>query len=1460
MRGCRGGSHPWAALEPLERRLLLSGDVLITELLAINDSCLPDQDGAFSDWIELHNSTAADVNLAGWSLTDDPDELDKWTFPSVNLPAGGYLVVFASDKDRTDPAGELHANFKLKGEGEYLGLVRPDLTVEHEYAPRYPAQWTDISYGLGQGKEAAVEGFFATPTPGAPNGVPDNSGPAVDNVTDDPPRPLDNQDLVITAEVAQRFAPVGQVLLHYVVMFGAESAVPMADNGLGADQAAGDGVYTAVIPAAASGPGQMVRWYVTADDVNGRDSRQPLHVDPLKAPDYFGTVVFDPAADPAKIKTPVLEWFVEDMTWREFMLTEANYYTWKDDPANWGDAFLYYNGRFYSGVRVRVRGAYTLYAGSNYQLRKLKFEMPDGQWFQYDPDQSPVEEFNIQMFFTDQTDRMREPLAADVFALAGVPTFQCFHIHLRNNGAFYGPAAFVEQVDQTFLERVGLDPDGALYKPTGPQLRAPVSQSDLRPDWMNPYGVYRKCTRRDEDWSDFDALRDGLVLPPAGDELRRFLFDNIDLAEVVNYMAASALMLHCDRCEKNYYMYRDTEGDGEWSILPWDMELALERGKIDNPRYNSIDFGDYNNHSWLDWDYGPTSPHTGLYIDSYNRLYDAILRMPETRQMYLRRLRTLMDTILEPSGGTTDAMVAWYKSLAGGNGSTVLYGLNQRRTQLFGNAEIPAAQAGSPAILFGTIEYAPASGDPDEQYVQLHNPNAFAVDVSGWRLAGAVDFTFAPGTVIGAGASLYVSPDLPSFRARTAGPGGDQGVFVVGGHDDYLVSDGQRLWLLDAAGAQIDTAFVGDEAVVINEIFAGGDGGVGDWIELRNLTGQPVDVGGWTLSDRLDDPAPWTIPAGTTIDPGGYVVFNQRDDFGGAFGLDRSGERVVLGDAGGAVIDAQEFGNADPGVTFGRYVGGDGADFVALSAATMGGANAAPLVGPVVINEIMYHPLDGEEEFIELHNITGETVALYDLADPGRTWAVAGAVEFSFPAGAEIPAGGFAVVVGVDLSDPADEAAFRDRYGIPAEAVIHGPYTGRLDNAGESVELTRPAAGGGADILVDRVAYDDTFPWPEAADGTGPSLERIRPDRHGDESGNWAGVNAGGSPGAANMLPNTGPQADAGADLDIYLPSPALLAGAAEDDGLPVPPGTLTLTWETVAGPGQVTFDDSHAPATTAWFALPGTYVLRLTAADGELSDSDEVTVVVGPALEAAADADVTSGRSPLTVSFSGAASPPLGGRKLVFRWDFGDGSGTWAQNPSHTYETYGQYQAELTVTDGVRQGTAAVTVVVGAFLGDANGDGRVGVADLVALADNYGKGDAAWVDGDFTGDGLVGIADLGALADNYGHDATGGQTTSGTGGGTPAGADQPPADAAAAAPADGSVTADRDADAPAMAAVPSSLAAFTVKPASATPAADPLSPATRPRGLPTSDAPALDAALDVLSIPDLIALTPVLT
>ena len=130
--------------------------VVISELMASNRSTLPDADGDFVDWVELYNTGDLAADLAGWSLTDDPLEPAKWVFPAVQIAARGFIVVFASGKDERDPAAELHTNFNLLSEGEYLGLHDSSGQAASVYAPVFPEQLPDASYGASMVTQAFV--------------------------------------------------------------------------------------------------------------------------------------------------------------------------------------------------------------------------------------------------------------------------------------------------------------------------------------------------------------------------------------------------------------------------------------------------------------------------------------------------------------------------------------------------------------------------------------------------------------------------------------------------------------------------------------------------------------------------------------------------------------------------------------------------------------------------------------------------------------------------------------------------------------------------------------------------------------------------------------------------------------------------------------------------------------------------------------------------------------------------------------------------------------------------------------------------------------------------------------------------------------------------------------------------------------------------------------------------------
>ena len=132
-------------------------ELMIAEFMAANHQGLQDEDGDFSDWIEIYNTGREPISMGGWYLSNDEQDLTQWEFPDVVISGQGFLRVFASGKNRTAPESELHTSFKLNREGEYLALVGPDgMTIATEFFPEYPRQIGDVSYGALMGIETTL--------------------------------------------------------------------------------------------------------------------------------------------------------------------------------------------------------------------------------------------------------------------------------------------------------------------------------------------------------------------------------------------------------------------------------------------------------------------------------------------------------------------------------------------------------------------------------------------------------------------------------------------------------------------------------------------------------------------------------------------------------------------------------------------------------------------------------------------------------------------------------------------------------------------------------------------------------------------------------------------------------------------------------------------------------------------------------------------------------------------------------------------------------------------------------------------------------------------------------------------------------------------------------------------------------------------------------------------------------
>jgi len=259
-------------------------------------------------------------------------------------------------------------------------------------------------------------------------------------------------------------------------------------------------------------------------------------------------------------------------------------------------------------------------------------------------------------------------------------------------------------------------------------------------------------------------------------------------------------------------------------------------------------------------------------------------------------------------------------------------------------------------------------------------------------------------------------------------------------------------------------------SVKINELLAHSHAAAPDWIELHNTTAELINIGGWFLSDDDADFMKYEIAEGTTIDHNNYIVFYQDQHFDNPndpgcnvrFALSENGETLYLHSGQDGQLtgysEEEKFGASETGVAFGRYRKSTGTyNFVAMSENTPWQPNAYPKVGPIVINEIMYHPNDpsGDAEYVELLNISGSPVTLYDSLtnepwqfvddedDPG--------IEFLFPYNPPVT-----MADGEYLLLVKNLAAFNSKFTAPGGVTILQWVDGNLKNGRERPQISKP--------------------------------------------------------------------------------------------------------------------------------------------------------------------------------------------------------------------------------------------------------------------------------------------------------------------------------------------------------------------------------------------------------------------
>ena len=448
---------------------------------------------------------------------------------------------------------------------------------------------------------------------------------------------------------------------------------------------------------------------------------------------------------------------------------------------------------------------------------------------------------------------------------------------------------------------------------------------------------------------------------------------------------------------------------------------------------------------------------------------------------------------------------------------------------------IPLAVFGSDYdIVINEIAYNPLEGGSRAEFIELFNRGGGFVDLTGWKIAAGVDFTFPPGTVIPPREYLLVAGDPAymeeAFGVTAAGPWtgrlADDGERIIVRRADGMVVDlvhydDGGLWpgRADGEGATLEledpfadndspsvwhsSAVVGgtpgrangpppgSSGVRINEI---GREGTGGWVELVNRTGEPVDVTGYVVVTGTELDLSQVLGAGEVSD---LAVFSLS--FVPPAGRSRF---LLLAPDRRTIVDCFHARLSDSAESTGRWPDGAG-EVYAFSKAGPDLPNERPVDDSIYISEIMYHPphmgVPPEEplglEYVAVAN-RGESAV--DLT----AWYFSRGISFTFPEGVVINPGEELVIA-------KDAALFSSRY--PEVSNVLGDFSGKLVNSSEKIRL-RDAGGN----LIDEVDYADDGPWPREADGEGAALVLRTSDPAFDNAvaGAWKAV-FGGTPGTA---------------------------------------------------------------------------------------------------------------------------------------------------------------------------------------------------------------------------------------------------------------------------------------------------------------------------------------------------------
>ena len=1070
---------------------------VISEFMANNSDTLSLGDGSAPDWIEIHNSSAADLVLTGWHLTDDLEDLTKWTFPlNTSLTSGARLLVYASNGAPVGP--ELHANFKLSEGGEYLALIKPDGTIHQEFSPTFPQQYSDVSYGLTPGQESYK--YFQTPTPGEANN--DSVLGFVKDTTFSHKRgfyeaPFQLEVTTATPGASIRYTtdgtPPGPSSAEVTPPSPGESPVLT----LTIDS-------NTIVRAVAEKSGfestnTDTQTYLFADEVVSHSNMSPI----ITGNGAWGSQMRD-----ALLEIPSISLVTqEDVPTTPIMSPP-------EIPVS--IEMFFPDGR--DGFQVdagieRFGGQYTLYPKnalrvsfkSKYGPKRLKFDLFSeteygGETAVDSFDQILLRNGSHDSIFSRHYTHSRAVYVRNRYFFdrqleEGHLSMRGRFVHVYLNGEYYGQFHLMERPNADFMATHlgGEEEDYDIMKGRSGIF---VSQGE-KTAWDHMVankGNYEVV----KDYMDIDSYIDYMLL---------------------NFYGGNE---HDWYPQHNWVAGRKREPGGKFKFFMWDNDFLNRRGGNAGAgsTANTTDNG------------GPGNMIGALKLhDEFN------IRMADRAQKHFfnggmlspERVQEDFTDLSESISRTVIPEIArWTEVARDFEAANGLY-----TPDLFQNYVDWIVDVNAPTrsdVVIGQMRSAGMFPDVDAPVFNQHGGRVtpgfglaitnntggiyYTVDGSDPRLVGgginptALQF---PGssksfTSIEAGSDwkFYDGGDLgtawraPGFDdsawdsgAAPIGFGGITGTTLnsIINWDRHMTFYCRKTFDITNVSTISEASFQihadGGAVVFINGVEAVRD----------NMPEGVIGFDTGSINDGVEGVFDtYTLDPGLLVEGVNFIaveVHNQRPGSGDmVFDLSLTGSRPLS-------ID---------NTTTVRARSLEGTTWSALNEATfLAGVPATPK--KLVISKIHYHPSgpQGElSEYIELLNISDQDV---DLAGVAFTQGI----SFSFGDDTTLTPGQRVVLV-------ADAAAFTSAFGD--SATILGTYPSRLDNGGE--QLTLRAADGS---LLHAVRFDDQAPWPGEADGLGYSLVLVSPNSAPDHAlaQNWrASLDSGGNPGGSDSVPFTG--------------------------------------------------------------------------------------------------------------------------------------------------------------------------------------------------------------------------------------------------------------------------------------------------------------------------------------------------